>query len=232
MPSYNPIIKNDAAGATFYASLLDAANPGAFKITPTLAAGDFKISLDGGAFANLATLPVVAPAGGSQVKFVLQQAETNGDNLTIQCVDQTAPKEWVDAFIRIQTTAASFDTIQADTDNLQTRLPTALVGGRIDAAVGAVQSTTNLGYTVPSIGRGTVAAGATDISLPTSAFTPSGGAANQFAGRVVLFDFNTATNGLRGCARGISASSLAALPTLTIDQLPTFPSAGDTFSVI
>ena len=36
----------------------------ALKASPTLAAGDVKISGDGGAFANLNTLPSVAPAGG------------------------------------------------------------------------------------------------------------------------------------------------------------------------
>ena len=33
---------------------------GQFKVAPTLAAGDFKIEKDGGAAANLATLPTVA----------------------------------------------------------------------------------------------------------------------------------------------------------------------------
>ena len=35
-------------------------------------------------------------------------------------------------------TAAALATVQADTDNLQTRLPAALVGGRMDSSVGAM----------------------------------------------------------------------------------------------
>jgi hypothetical protein len=261
MPSYEPVIKNGAAGAIFYASLLDIANPGAFKINPTIAPGDFQISKDGGAFANLATLPSVVPAGGSQVKFTLSQAETNGDNLTIQCVDPTNPKEWCDAFIRIQTAAQQFDTlasqasitavydrigstvgptlsydlqrVQQDTDDIQARIPVALISGRMDASVGAVPTTTNLGRTVAAIAIGTVTAGASVTSLPTSAFTPAGASADQFKGRTVLFDdSNTNTMALRACARNIVASSNAALPVLTVDALPVAPASGDTFTVI
>src|SRR5262245_8594332 len=131
MPSYEPVIKNGVNGAIFYASLLDAATPGAFKTNPTLAAGDFKISIDGGSFNNLASLPTVTPSGGSLVKFVLSQAETNGDNLVIQCVDQTATKAWVDANIPIQTAG--------DTVNLSFTVPAI---GRATVTAGA--STTSI----------------------------------------------------------------------------------------
>ena len=46
-----------------------------------------------------------------------------------------------DAVTEIQSglaTAAALATVQADTDNIQTRLPAALVGGRMDASLGAV----------------------------------------------------------------------------------------------
>lgn len=122
--------------------------------------------------------------------------------------------------------------IQSDTNDIQTRLPATLSGGRMDASVGALQTTTNLGYSVPAIARGTAAGGGSTTSIPTSAFTPAGAAADQFKGRVVLFDAATATAALRGCARTISASSNAATPTLTVDTLPRAPSAGDVFSVI
>lgn len=39
-------------------------------------------------------------------------------------------------------TSAALATVQADTDNIQTRLPASLVGGRIDASVGAMASDT------------------------------------------------------------------------------------------
>ena len=67
-----------------------------------LAAGDFQISIDGGAFANLATLPTVTPAGGRAVKISLSAAEMTGDNIVVQAVD-AAGAEWCDLFIDIET---------------------------------------------------------------------------------------------------------------------------------
>ena len=44
----------------FFVSLTDINDPQFFIVNPTIASGDFKLSVDGGAFGNLATLPVVA----------------------------------------------------------------------------------------------------------------------------------------------------------------------------
>lgn len=226
MASYEPVVKNGAAGAIFYAALLDQLTPGSFKANPTLAAGDFKLSIDGGALANLTTLPTVTPAAGAQVKFTLTQAETNGDVVVIQCIDQTNPKEWADALLTVYTVAMNFDALSA-------RTPAALAGGRMDASLGAVQTTTNLGFTVPAIGRATVTAGATTTAIPTSLCTPAGAVADQFKDRAILFDVNTATASLRGVAKGITASSNAAAPTFTVSPaLPAVPAVGDTFSII
>lgn len=218
MASYEPVIKNGASGAIFYAGLLDAVIPGALKASPTLAAGDFQISKDGGAFANLGTLPTVTPAAGRAVKFTLSQAETNADNIVIQCVDQTSPKEWVDAFILIQTAAKQFD-------DLATATALAAVAAITDLLV-------NITKTAQTIGRGTATTGGSTTSIPTSAFLPAGAIVNQFVGRVVLFDWNTTTTTLRGVAKSITASSNAANPTFTVDPLPAAPASGDVFSVI
>jgi hypothetical protein len=198
MPSYDPVIKNGVNGAIIPIGLLDALIPGSLKAAPTLAAGDFKIEIDGGTATNLTNLPTVTPAGGTSVKIILTQAEINGDNLVINCIDQTNPKEWTDAKVIIQTAG---DTV-------------------------------NLGFTVPAIGRGTVTTGASSTSIPTSAFTPAGASLDQFAGRVVLFDANTTTPALRGCARAITSSSVAAAPTFTVVALPGTPVSGDSFSVV
>lgn len=110
MATQVPCIKNGAAGFTFGIGLIDQSNTKLLKASPTLATGDFKISIDGGAFANLATLPTVTPAAGRQVQIVLSQGETNGDNLFIQCVD-AAGAEWCDAWINVQTTARHLDDL-------------------------------------------------------------------------------------------------------------------------
>jgi len=85
-------------------ALEDMANPGEYKVNPTIAAGDFKVSKDFGAFASLTTLPSVAPSGGRQVQIQLSATEMTADVVTIQCVDQTTPKEWADKLISIPTT--------------------------------------------------------------------------------------------------------------------------------
>ena len=48
----------------------------------------------------------------------------------------------VSADISSRASAAALATVQADTDDIQTRLPAALVGGRIDASVGAMAAGT------------------------------------------------------------------------------------------
>lgn len=110
MASYVPVIKNGANGAILYVGLVDQSNTKLLKSTPTLASGDFKVSIDGGALANLGTLPTVTPAAGRQVKITLSQAEVNGDNITIQCVD-AAGAEWCDLLINIQTVARQIDDL-------------------------------------------------------------------------------------------------------------------------
>ncbi len=84
-------------------SLDDYANPGNAMVDPTLASGDFKVSIDGGALANLATLPTVEPSGSRLVKIDLSGSEMNGERITIQCVDQTSPKQWADRIFTIHT---------------------------------------------------------------------------------------------------------------------------------
>ena len=71
-----------------------------FQVNPTLATGDFTISKDFGAFVNLATLPVVTPAGSTSVRIVLSATEMNADKILIFAKDQTG-NEWeeLQAFI-------------------------------------------------------------------------------------------------------------------------------------
>lgn len=144
MTSYVTPIKNSAF--IMYIALPSQGNPNLMQASPTLASGDFKVSIDGGALTNLATLPTVTPAAGKMVKISLSGSEMNGDNITVVCFDAVG-SEWRDVVINIQTSARQIDdlatssaitTLQSDTDDIQTRLPSALVSGRIDASVGAV----------------------------------------------------------------------------------------------
>ena len=101
---YNPPVKNE--DFIIRVSLADMANAGSFKSNPTIAAGDFKVDIDGGGLSNLATLPSVDPAASVLVKITLSSTEMNGDVVTLVCIDQTATKEWADLVISIPTTSA------------------------------------------------------------------------------------------------------------------------------
>ncbi len=89
----------------FYATLASMGTPGSFQSSPTIAAGDFKVSKDGGALANLNTIPAVTPAASVMVKFTLSATEMTADNVTIIGIDQTTQKEWADFSVNIVTTA-------------------------------------------------------------------------------------------------------------------------------
>lgn len=94
----------------FFASLVSQANTKLMQVNPTIAAGDFKVSIDGGALANLGTLPAVTPAGSSMVKFTLSTTEMAGANATVVCID-AAGSEWCDLTINIQTAARQIDDL-------------------------------------------------------------------------------------------------------------------------
>lgn len=82
------------------------ATAGAFRINPTVAAGDFKIDKDGAGLVNLTSLPIVQPAGSVLVRIALTAAEMNADVVTLVGVDQTVPKEWADFVLTIPTVTA------------------------------------------------------------------------------------------------------------------------------
>lgn len=96
---------------------------------------------------------------------------------------------------------------------------------------------TNINASGRAIGRGTVTTGASTTSVPTSALTLAGAAASgvvadQFKNRVVLFDGDTTTAGLRDASATITANTASNTPTLTVTTLPATPASGDLFSII
>lgn len=99
---YNPPVRGE--DFIFYVTLEDVANPGSIKLNPTIASGDFKVSKDDGALANLTTLPTVSPAASGWVKISLSVSEMTADNVKVQWIDQTSPKEWADGSVCIVTT--------------------------------------------------------------------------------------------------------------------------------
>jgi hypothetical protein len=76
---------------------------------------------------------------------------------------------------------------------------------------------------------GTVGAASTTTSIVTSSLTPAAAVIDQFKGRIVIFDKDTATANLRGQGTDITAST--ALGVLTVTALTTAPASGDTFVI-
>ena len=108
---------------SFSRGLYDATVGGHFRVNPTIAAGDFKISKDSGAFVNIATLPVVSPAGSPLVLFQRTAAEMTADRVTILGVDQ-AGGEWTEFMEHIETetlTVADLPTAIQIADAVLTR---------------------------------------------------------------------------------------------------------------
>jgi hypothetical protein len=132
MPTYNT--PKRATAFKLYVGLVDQANTKLLKANPTIAAGDFQVSKDGGAFANLTTLPSANPASGRSVMIDLSAAEMTADNVVIQCVD-AAGAEWCDLFVNLQTTARQIDDLAYPATTGRSLL--------VDAS-GAVPITTNL----------------------------------------------------------------------------------------
>lgn len=123
-------------------------------------------STDGSAFTGSASVTVtvdngtqtagggtVTHKGGGEHSYALTQAETNGDRVAVKFSGTGAISRTInvypafpqtgDTFARIgapvgASISADIAGVQADTDNIQTRLPTSLVSGRIDASVGAM----------------------------------------------------------------------------------------------
>lgn len=132
MATYNT--PKRATAHKFYVALVDQSNTKLLKANPTLAAGDVQVSKDGGAFANITTLPSANPASGRALMVDLSATEMTADNVVVQFVD-AAGAEWCDLFVNLQTTARQIDDLAFPTTTGRSLL--------VDAA-GAVPITTNL----------------------------------------------------------------------------------------
>lgn len=95
-------------------------------------------------------------------------------------------------------------------------------------------STYGVGYISTLLRRGvvlgTVGNSATTSTIPTSSLSPAAGVTDQFKGRVIVFDRDTATANLRGQVASITASTSGG--TLTVSALTTAPASGDTFMIV
>lgn len=101
-------------GAAFsFVVTLESVN-GGIKTTPTIATGDFKLSIDGSPLSNLASNPVETPAGSGMMVVSLTQAEMSGDRIVVRWVDQ-AGNEWRDGSLEIITRQVTVDELVRST---------------------------------------------------------------------------------------------------------------------
>lgn len=143
----------------FYISLVSQADAKLLKANPTLAAGDVVISKDGGAFANLTTLPTVTPAAGKGVKVTVSATEMTADNVLIIFSD-VAGAEWCDLSVNVATSAQQIDDLatQASVNTIDDFLDTevAAILAAVDTEVAAIKAKTdNLpGATMAELAQG------------------------------------------------------------------------------
>ena len=109
----------------FFIALTDLSEPQFFVNNPTIAAGDFKVSKDGGTFVNLLTLPVVSPSLSSNVKINLAAIEMTADKVVVHAVDLTGD-EWANLAAFIDNPVGSVDDltdiIEGDHQESSTRI--------------------------------------------------------------------------------------------------------------
>jgi hypothetical protein len=140
-----------AVALDFWVGLVSQADTKLLQTNPTLAAGDVKVSKDGGALANLTTLPTVTPAAGKLVKVSLSATEMTADNVTVIFSD-AAGAEWCDLVVNVQTAARQIDDL--------TFPNTSGRGMDVDAAGGVEVGSFQAG----AIGAAAFAAGAIDAA--------------------------------------------------------------------
>jgi hypothetical protein len=128
---------------------------------------------------------------------------------------------------------ADITNILADTNDIQSRLPAALVGGRMDSNLSAIGNDTTAltAFKRAVLGNviGTVGAASSTTSIVTSSLLPAAAVIDQYKGRILIFDKDTTTANLRGQGSDITGNT--ALGVLTVTALTDAPVSGDTFTI-
>jgi hypothetical protein len=96
---------------TFTVTFIDSQPPKEFKLGPTIVAGDVRVKVDNGSYANITTLPV-STAGLPNVDVTLSVAEMQATkNTKVWFKDQTIPPEWDQFIVTIEPSVQIVDDI-------------------------------------------------------------------------------------------------------------------------
>lgn len=120
-------------------------------------------------------------------------------------------------------------TIKSGTGTGELALSSGVADADVKKVNAVADSADRLEKHISVIGTFTVDAGASTTSVPLSAVSPSIGVADQYKGRIIVFDNATTTANLRGAVARISAHTAGAgVGTLTVTPaLPATPASGD-----
>lgn len=129
---------------------------------------------------------------------------------------------------------ANLATVDTAVSNIESQTAQmSFTGGAVDSNMVAISGSTSsadrLERSTLGIVLGTVGAAASTTSIPTSSLSPSPADADQMKGRIVTFDANTTTAGLRGQSTDIT--NMTSGGVLTVTALTTAPASGDTFVI-
>lgn len=200
---------------------------GATRIaSPTLAAGDVKVSINGGAVANITTLTTSQTWGGTTA---LSAAEMTGGRTLVQFEDQTSPRAWDPFSVTLDYDVRSIDdlatatgqtALQADTDDIQARLPAALVSGRMDSSVGAMAAAvlTAAAIAADAITDAKVAADVTIASVTGAVGSVAGNVGGNVAGSVASVTAVSA-GGITAASFAVGAVNATVLDSTAVDEI-------------
>ena len=183
-----------------------------------------------------ATFPSGTVANTTNITAGTVTTATNLTNLpTIPANWLTAAGTAADFTAEIQSglaTAAALSTVQADTDDIQSRLPAALVSGRIDASVGAIAANAitaasmaaDVATEIRSVASGTSDSGSTTTMVDAAR---TEGDTDYWKGNFILFTSGT----VLGQCRLITAFD-AATDTITFTPATTAAVSTQTYEIL
>lgn len=220
-------MRKNASGQVIGAQMVNASSGAAFTGSVTV-----YVTVDGGtqAVGSVGSGACTHEGNGFHT-YAPAQAETNGDHVAFTFIGSGAVPATVqvypsfpqtgDAFARIgapvgASISADIAGVQSDTNDIQTRLPAALVGGRIDANVGAISSDAtaadNLEAALDGTGGVTITAALTG-NITGNLSGSVGSVTGNVGGNVTGSVGSVATGGITAtsiAADAIGASELAA----------------------
>ncbi len=195
--------------------LVDRAT-GQYRVTPTLAAGDVKIEKDGGAAANVATLPSAEPAGGSSLKVPFSIEEMQCKQAVVRFVD-AAGAEWNDGCLHIFTVGHPSAFMQFDLF----AATVALSPGSLSQVTGGVWAELRENHTVAGT-FGERGLSAADISALLSAQIGDGTLTLSQAIRVFLASLAGTSAGANGGPSEITFNSVDGTVSVIVAQVDAF----------